>query len=196
MPERVPPPPPALAQADDEQLARLAAQRADAFTELYRRHAQRVYRYLLSRVGDTEEAQELTAETFMAVLQSIAHFRAQSSFVTWLLGIAHHKFVDHFRKHKETISLELLGEMPQPNSSLDEALTGKLQLEQVRRALAALSPERAEAIRLHVFAGLSTAEVAHVMHKNEAAVRMLIYRALRDLRARLAPASEVEHESS
>ena len=73
---------------------------------------------------------------------------------------------------------------------------GKLQLEQVRHALAALSPERAEAIRLHVFAGLSVAEVAHVMHKNKATVRMLIYRALRDLRARLAPAAEVEHESS
>jgi RNA polymerase sigma-70 factor, ECF subfamily len=193
--ERVPPPLSALAQADDEVLARLAAQRTDAFTELYRRHAQRVYRYLLSRVGDIDVAQELTAETFMAVLQSIAHFRAQSSFVTWLLGIAHHKAADHFRRRRETISLELLGEMPQPDSSPDEALTSKLQLELVRRALAALSPERAEAIRLHVFAGLGMAEVAHVMHKNEAAVRMLIYRALRDLRARLAPAPEVEHES-
>jgi RNA polymerase sigma-70 factor, ECF subfamily len=190
------PPPPALAQADDEVLARLAAQNTDAFTELYRRHTQRVYRYLLSRLGDTEEAQELTAETFMAVLQSIAQFRAQSSFVTWLLGIAHHKAADHFRRRRETVSLELLGELPQPDNSPDEALTGKLQLEQVRRALATLSPERAEAIRQHVFAGLSISESAHVMHKNEAAVRMLIYRALRDLRARLAPAPEVEHESS
>ena len=196
MAENVPLPPPTLAQTDDEELARLAPQRTDAFTELYRRHAPRVYRYLLSRVGDTDVAQELTSETFMAVLQSIAHFRVQSSFVTWLLGIAHHKFADHFRRRRETISLELLGELPQPDSSPDEALTSKLQLQQVRRALAALSPERAEAIRLNVFAGLSIAEVAHVMHKNEAAVRMLIYRALRDLRARLASAPEVEHESS
>jgi len=68
-------------------------------------------------------------------------------------------------------------------------------LQQVRRALGALSTERAEVIRLHIFAGLSVAEVAYSMHKKEAAVRMLIHRAICDLRERLAPAAEVEHES-
>ncbi len=180
----------------DETLARLAAQNADAFAELYRRHVARVYRYLLSRAGDADDAQELTAETFMAALRDIAHFRARSSFATWLLGIARHKAADHFRQRRRAAtSLDSLGDVPHPDGSPDDALTGTLQLEQVRRALNALSPERAEAIRLHMFAGLSIAEVAHVMHKNEPAVRMLIHRALRDLRERLAPTPEVEHES-
>ena len=66
----------------------------------------------------------------------------------------------------------------------------------MRRALAALSPARAEAIRLHVFAGLSIAEVALLMQKQEPAVRMLIHRGIVDLRERLTLAAEVEHESS
>jgi RNA polymerase sigma-70 factor, ECF subfamily len=194
--KRVLPPSIPLAQADDAMLAELAAQRTDAFTELYRRHAPRVYRYLLSRVGDVDQAQELTSETFMAAVQGIAHFRGQSTVSTWLLGIARHKAADQFRRRHETVSFELLRDLPHPDSSPDEALVGKLRLEQVRRALATLSPERAEAIRLHVFAGLSLPEVAHAMHKSDPAVRMLFHRALADLRARIAPALEVHHESS
>ena len=184
----------ALAHLDDEALARLAVQHSDAFGDVYRRHVQRVYRYLLSRVGNVDEAQELTAETFMAALQGISQFRGQSTFATWLLGIARHKSADHFRRRRETVSVDLLGELPHPDGSPEDALAGRLQLEQVRRALDALSPERAEAIRLHVFAGLSVAEVAQFMHKHEAAVRMLIHRGISDLRRRLTPAREVEHE--
>src|SRR5437763_10729355 len=91
-----------MERADDEALARLAAQRADAFSELYRRHVQRVYRYLLSRVGDGDEAQQLTAETFMAALQAIARFQANSALTTWLLGIARHKAADPFRRRRQT----------------------------------------------------------------------------------------------
>ena len=185
----------ALAQADDELLARLSAQHGDAFTELYRRHVQHVYRYLMSRVGEVDEAQELTAETFLAALQGIRRFQARSSLSTWLLGIARHKAADYLRQRRDIIPLDWLGELSQADDSPDDVLAGKLQLQQVRPTLDALLPERAEAIRLHVFAGLPIPEVAQVMHKNEAAVRMLLHRAIKDLRAKLAPAAEVEHGS-
>jgi RNA polymerase sigma-70 factor (ECF subfamily) len=187
----------APAQAGDEALARLAARDTDAFTELYRRYAQRVYRYLLARTGDVDDAQELTAETFLAAAQGIARFRGQSLFSTWLLGIARHKATDHFRRRRVTVPLDEASELPEPETGRDEALIREMQLEQLRRALPGLSAERAEAISLHVFAKLSVAEVAQVMQKNEPAVRMLIHRAVRDLRERLAAyGAEAEHEAS
>lgn len=173
-------------------MARLAAHNADAFTELYRRHVNRVYRYLWSRVGDVGDAQELTAETFLALVKGISSYQGQSKFVTWLLGIAQHKAVDHFRRQRQTVPLESVVGLAHPDGSPDEALTGRIDLAQVRRALGSLSADRAEAITLHVFAGLSIAEVAQVMEKSEAAVRMLIHRAARDLRERLAFMIEVE----
>lgn len=68
----------------------------------------------------------------------------------------------------------------------------RLRLEQVTRALRGLSPDRAEALSLRVFGGLNTADVSRVMGKSEAAVRMLVHRAVRDLRERLAPVTEAE----
>ena len=68
---------------------------------------------------------------------------------------------------------------------LDERLADQLQMEQVIVALRHLSPERAEALTLRVLAELSAAEVGKLMGKSETAVRMLVHRALRDLRQQL-----------
>lgn len=68
----------------------------------------------------------------------------------------------------------------------------RLRLERVAQALRGLSPDRAEALSLRVFGGLNTAEVGQVMGKSQAAVRMLVHLAVRDLRERLAPVTEEE----
>jgi len=65
---------------DDETLAREATENPAAFAELYRRHLSRVYRYLLIRVGDVHDAQDLTAQTFLAALEGIAGYRGRGNF--------------------------------------------------------------------------------------------------------------------
>ncbi|MGZ3602132.1 MAG: RNA polymerase sigma factor, partial [Ktedonobacterales bacterium] len=68
----------------------------------------------------------------------------------------------------------------------------RLQLEDVLRAMRSLSPDRAEALALRFFGGMSVAEVGAAMDKQDAAVKMLVYRALRDLRVRLGVRIEAE----
>lgn len=67
-----------------------------------------------------------------------------------------------------------------------------LEIERVLRTLQVIAPERAEALALRVFGGLTSAEVAVVMGKSEAAVKMLVFRAVHDLRDRLAFTIEAE----
>lgn len=156
-----------------------------AFAALYRRHVNRVYRYLLARVGNEQDAQDLTAQTFMAALEAIPTYRGTSKFTTWLLGIAHHRAADHFRRQKPTVPLEHAETVSHPAPSPDEAIEQHLRLEAVIRTLRVISAERAEALALHSFGGLKVAQVAQVMDKSEAAVRMLIHRAIQDLQQRL-----------
>jgi RNA polymerase sigma-70 factor (ECF subfamily) len=161
------------------------------FEALYQRYANQVYRYLLARVGNTHDAQELTSETFIAAFEGLEHYQEQGKAAAWLIRIAKHKAVDHFRAQSKTVSLDAVAELSHPAPLPDETIATRLQWEQVSRALRALSPDRAEALTLRVLAGLSVAEVAAVMGKNEAAVRMLVSRALHDLRERLAWTLEV-----
>lgn len=170
---------------DDESLARKARGDTDAFAQLYRRHVDRVYRYLLVRLGDQHLAQDATAQTFLAALEGIRAYRGDGAFVAWLLGIARNKAADILRQ-QPTLPLEAATELASPQPSPERVAVARADLEQVTRALRAIAPDRAEALSLRIFGGLSVAETGAMLGKSEAAVKMLVLRAVQDLRERLA----------
>ena len=176
-----------LLSASDEELVWLAKQETAAFAELYHRHINRVYRYHLARLGSSNDAQDLTAQTFLAALEGIASYRGSGSFAAWLMGIAHNKLSLHYRQGNRTEALEDCREPVDPSPALELVAGKRLQFSQVCRALSQLSAERAEAIILHIFADLSAAETGRVMGKSDAAVKMLVQRGLRELRQQLVP---------
>lgn len=169
----------------DHQLAIRARSESAAFAELYQRHLPRIYRYHLARCGDVQDAQDLTAQTFLAAFEQMRTFRGQSSFLGWLFGIASHKVVDHFRRRKGHVPLEEAIEVPHPDPLPEEQANASIQLAQVGRAIRRISPERAEALGLRLVAGLSAAEAGRVMGKSEAAVKMLVHRGLQELQEML-----------
>jgi len=176
---------------DDIELARRAAGDPDAFTDLYRRYLPGIYRYHLARTGHVQEAEDLTAQTFLTALESIRSFRGQGSFSSWLFGIASHKLADHYRRSRIELPLEEAEHLHSPVPLPEEAALQHLELARVARVLRLISPERAEALVLCLFGGLSLAEAARVVGKSEAAVKMLVHRGVCDLQERLAVNLEV-----
>jgi RNA polymerase sigma-70 factor, ECF subfamily len=176
----------ALAERTDEELAQVAScGNHNVFALLYRRHVTNVYRYLLVRVGKIQDAEDLTTQTFEAALQHIDSYQGIGKFRSWLLGIARRKAADHFRQHRATLPLEFAKHIPHPDTPLEEYIDQRLRLELVASMLHILTPERAEALILRLFGQLTILEVAHVMGKSEAAVKMLIHRAMVDLQQQL-----------
>jgi len=171
---------------DDRMLARDARTDRDAFAQLYRRHADRVYRYLLVRLADQHLAQDVTAQTFLAALERLATYRGEGEFITWLLAIARNKASDALRSRSSTLPLEAAADVESPQPAVDQVVEARIRLDEVARALRTITPERAEALALRVVGGLSAAEAGVVMGKSEAAVKMLVSRAIHDLRERLA----------
>ena len=177
---------------DESDLTRLAVTDIEAFAELYRRHLTRVYRYHAVHVGNAKDAEDLTSQTFLAALEGIRSFRATGSFAAWILGIASKKRLMFYRGKKPQLPLDDALEYPSPGLPTEQAAAQRLQLESVSRALQRISPDRAEALILTYFGGLSHAEAGRVLSKSEAAVKMLISRGLQDLRERTSLALEVE----
>jgi RNA polymerase sigma-70 factor, ECF subfamily len=181
-------------QPSDLVLAAQAKKDPCQFVALYQRHYRRVYVYHLARTGNEQDAQDLTSETFMAALDSISAYRPEvgngheHSFSAWLFGIAHHKLADFFDKWVPQSSLEEAGERPAMEQLPEQAAVRRSDLTRLRQVLALLPDERADALSLRYFSELSLAEVAEVMGKSEAAVKMLVYRGLQELRDRFGPA--------
>lgn len=178
----------------ETELAQRAISNTDAFAELYRRYVTRVYRYHIAHVSNAKDAEDLTSQTFVAALEAIGSYRGSGSFAAWILGIAAKKRLMFFRQNgnRPQIPLEATVHYPSPELPTDKAAMQRLRLESVSRALRQISPDRAEALILIYFGGLSHAEAGRVLGKSEAAVKMLVARGLQDLRERTSLALEVE----
>lgn len=177
---------------DEIQLAELARENSDAFAELYHRHVTRVYRYHMAHVGNIKDAEDLTSQTFMAAMEGIRSFRGTGSFAAWILGIASKKRAMFFRSLKPEVELEEAHQIPNPGLPTEKEALQRLRLESISHALRQISLERADAITLTYFGGLSHAEAAGVLGKTEAAIKMLLSRGLQDLRERTTLRMEVE----
>lgn len=183
-------PPPGVLP-DDMVLVRGAKKDMAAFSALYERYATQVYRYLLVRVGNVHDAQDLTSQTFMAAMKGLNGFQGKHPFPAWLLGIARNKVADHFRQRQPLSELDDAVETAENEEDMDDIIDRQMAVEQIARKLKTISPDRAEALSLRLFGGLDVAEIAEMMNKKEAAVRMLVFRGLRDLQAQLDVSQEI-----
>jgi RNA polymerase sigma-70 factor (ECF subfamily) len=175
---------------DDENLARQAQHEPTLFGQVYERHMERIYAYCLARTGSVEDAQDLTSDIFLAALENLDRYDRRRSFAGWLYGIAHHKVVDHYRRRRFSTPLEAIESMADPGASTEGEAEKRIQLQSAARAIRTLRTDQAEALTLRIFAGLSAADIGQIMGKSDAAVKMLVHRALGNLHAQLAPELE------
>ena len=151
-----------------------------AFATLYRRYLSPIYRYLYQRLGNQQEAEDLTAQVFTEALEGLIarRYREGGKFVSWLYSIARHKLIDFYRK-KPQIPLD--EHLATPSNLLADIEAGDDQ-SRIAHLLAHLDDDKRELLRLRFTTGLSFAEIAAIDGRSEAAVKMSIYRALDWLR--------------
>jgi RNA polymerase sigma-70 factor (ECF subfamily) len=170
--------------AQDETALILAARRdPEAFARVYDRYVQRVYRYLYGRVGSAQEAEDLTAQTFLSALESLPRYDHRGYFSAWLFSIARRKAADFFRR-RETVPLEEAETLASETDLPGEAARGE-QIRNLAGLIRSLGDDERELIRLHFTAGLTFAEMASVLGKNEDAVKKSVYRLLGRLHGRM-----------
>jgi RNA polymerase sigma-70 factor (ECF subfamily) len=181
----------------ENQRVRVLVERAqagdrDALEELYLIHFDRIYSYLHVSVGNRHDAEDLTTQTFLKMLESIGKFRWQSApFSAWLFRIAHNLAMDHFRATKRWQPEE---EVPEPEP--DEATSAETgALESIGRKsmlelIDDLSPEQQQVLTLKFVFNFSNGEAATVLGKTEGAIKSLQHRALVSLQKQLAKRGE------
>jgi RNA polymerase sigma-70 factor (ECF subfamily) len=178
---------PCLEQAPFTRLLELGCARdAEALSVLYRRFLPVIYRFLHSRTGNTSVAEDLTSDTFFAIMESLDTLHAQDElgFATWALGIARNKLAMHFRRVKSRPEVSIdLADMAEPTTVADEGdplvvLTARERWADVVAALNQLTPEQRETLWRRCLLGESADEVAHTLGKPTNAIYGLQFRAL------------------
>lgn len=165
----------------------VSAQRgdADAYGRIYELHVDRVYRFIVSRVGDRTLAEDLTSETFLRGLRRIDSFSWQGrDMVAWFITIARNIVLDHAKAARTRFETPT-GEMFDADEVHDSPESEVVTRDRDARLLAALGrlrPEQAECLSLRFLHERSLAETAEILGRTEGAVKQLQLRAIRALR--------------
>ncbi len=172
---------PDSSQDGDALVERAIAGDADAFGELYLLHLDAIYRYVYYRVGNTNDAEDLTEQVFLKAWEALPGYKQRGNpFTSWLYRIAHNVVVDHHRRRKPTVSMPLSEkvdwESKQP-TSLEQVIEAE-EAASLAAAVAQLPEEQQQVIILRFVEGLNHSEVARILDKSQDACRVLQHRAL------------------
>ncbi len=187
--------------ADERRLVGLAAKGdTRAFGELYQRHVDRVFSFIVFRVRDRALAEDLTQDVFVQMMRALEGFDWQGSLAPWLMRIARNTVIDHWRRQgrrpERAVSLtesvgdddeggrldRLVDEQGEEDVSRAESVLDRARLMEASESLTDL---QRQVVALRFGSGLSIRETADVMDRSEGAIKNLQHHALRALRKAL-----------
>jgi RNA polymerase sigma-70 factor (ECF subfamily) len=155
-----------------------SADQRRALIDMYDRALPEVYGYLASRCGSASVAEDLTSETFLAAVDAVRRGTVPELTVAWLIGVARHKLVDHWRRQGREQGAAETAEV-----SVDD---WDVRLDQLaaHATLADLGSHHRSALTLRYLDGLPVREVATCLGRTEGATEVLLVRAKAAFRAR------------
>lgn len=170
--------------------ALVAAAQVDtrAFSPLYHRYVERIYRFCHVRLGNQQAAEDATSEVFLKALGSLHRFRG-GSFPAWLFRIAHNVVVDAWRKGRPAVTLDRAGDVATTDPSPEDQAVSRSETDRLRLALAQLPDEQRFVLELDL-AGWSGAHIGEALGKSAGNVRVIRYRAMQRLKTLLGPSNE------
>lgn len=165
---------------------------AEAFRTLYAHYFPRLYAYIAYRVGRVADAEDITADVFLRMVEALPRFeyRGAGSFAAWAFSIALRQVQNFYRTLKRkppTLSLDEIpdvqGDGYNTGDSPDAALQRKERFRRLHVAIQGLSPRRQEIVTLRFFGGLKNREIAAILNLDERTIAAHVSRALKDLQA-------------
>ena len=147
----------------------------ESLEEIYQKHAQTVYAYLLSRTGNGDLAEELTQETFFQAVRSIGTFQGNSSMATWLCGIARNLLRQHIRESSRLRPLEAVEPVAGTDGPEEELCLQWENLE-VLKLLHGLKEPVREVMYLRLIGNRNFGQIGEIMGKSENWARVNYYR--------------------
>lgn len=164
---------------------------AEDLAEVYAEHLAPVWRFVRARVPSHTDAEDVTSEVFTRAVRAWGRYDEQRGSVgAWLLGIAQHVVADWWRRRGREVSWDQIDVPAEPSSASEpdpeELALGRAAREELRSNLGSLTDKERDAVALRFRAGLKAAEVGAALGVSETAARMLVYRAVKKLRAAMS----------
>jgi RNA polymerase sigma-70 factor (ECF subfamily) len=173
-----------------QMVAAAQAGNLDAIGSLYDTHINQVYRYVLARLGNVQDAEDVAGEIFIKMLNGLPNYQWRKiPFAAWLMRIAHNEVVSFTRRNGRRASDTELPEeiLDRANNDPAENAERQLALEDLRKAVELLPEAQREVIILRFASGLSVSDTAKALGKQENNVKVLQHKGMQRLQVLMTP---------
>ena len=180
---------------DSDLLAAIASGEQSAFERLYKLYEQRVYQYVCTLVYDPPLAEEIVGDTMLAIWRGAGTFARTSRVSTWIFGIARHKALDAMRRtgrQQREAPLDEVVDQVHPQESPIEGVHRQQLAVVTQQALAKLSREHQEVLRLVFYEDLPYDEIAGLLSIPPNTVKTRVYYAKQHLKQILERSEQKE----
>jgi len=174
---------------DEDQLIEQAKTDPEAFGKLYELYVEKIYNYVYYRIGNQQEAEDLTAKVFHRALNHIPNYNNKGiPFAAWLYRIAHNLVANWHRDHKrrQVVALDQVTLSSKKEENPHQAAERSNERELLLAAIQKLPPERQQLLTLKFIERMPNAEIGRVMGRSEGAIKSLYHRTLVSLKELLA----------
>src|SRR4030042_555722 len=170
---------------EDGALVAQAKEKREAFDALYLKYLKKVYTYIYYRVGNIEDAEDITESVFLHALIHLDRYQDRGiPFSAWLLRIAHNLVANWHRNagRRRGVVLDAADSIQDSSPTPEEAAESRDDIRELREAMRGLSAERQQALILRFAEGMKHREIGEVRGKSAGAVKGLVHRSLAGLR--------------
>jgi RNA polymerase sigma-70 factor, ECF subfamily len=165
----------------DQIISKIQAGDSELFGDIFDNYANRIFRFILLKVSNRDDAKDILSETFLGAYQSINRYKpGKAKLSTWLFSIARRKIADYYRKNRKTISLDKVSLIS--NMDLASDIENKLECEKLLEKIQTLPDSLKEIIILRYVEELDYQEIAKITCKNINHIRVLCHRAVKKLK--------------
>jgi RNA polymerase sigma-70 factor (ECF subfamily) len=156
-----------------------------AFSSLYQAYVRPIFRYLYSRLGSSEEAEDLTSQVFMEAIESLPRYRHQGHFPAWLFSIARHRLLNYWRRRSPDVAIEDAEGHPDPMDNPLLEIIRNEEIQNVIRLIEDLDEDDQDLLRLRFVGELNYGDIGNLLGLSEAATKKRIYRLLARMESQL-----------
>jgi RNA polymerase sigma-70 factor (ECF subfamily) len=169
---------------EDKFVERAIKRDQGAFTTLYDRYVDLIYRHICFRISDQKEAEDLTQEVFVKAWKAINKYRkTEAPFKAWLLTIARNLVFDYYKARKKVVSLDEVDRIEEPSKeNIEQEFEDQENLNYLKSAISKLEGDKQKVLLMHFIDDFSYSEIAKALKKTEGAVRVIQFRALNELK--------------
>lgn len=169
---------------DDALILNAVKSDENALAAVYDYYARRIHRYFYNRVENSEDAEDLTAQTFMSVIEALPRYQHRGQFTAWIFQIARSKAMDFFRRNHSHAREEANVTGKVSDDTLERVIRGQT-IETLRTVIRMLGEDEREMLRLRFVSDLTYLEIAQLLGRKEDAVRKSLNRILERLHAQM-----------